>query len=320
METKEISKKLETLESEFKLIKGELKQTLVSVRDYLMNIKLTPPEGAAGGEPPDLDITKIIMAGAIGRGSDAPDALPPLNINLTTPAAGERAVGKAADTSPSPAGDMTTVKATDTSQSLIGDRATGKRTNVSQLPEDELMLEELYEEESEESLAPGAGLPGLSSDYEKIGGEVNHQSAPAVNLMANLVRWVANAKKELGSEQLATFLEVYGISGHLSPELKEAIQYLADTSSEQSMDASAVDIWSQLLLQLHGILTGGDAPLHPLKPFWSDDAVEAQLKEIEADEDKQEDKPLKLKLVLSNGSKDKEFTIDLDPEKDKGNP
>jgi len=296
METKEVSKKLETLESEFKLIKGELKQTLVSVRDYLMNIKLTPPEEAAGGEPPDLDITKIIMAGAIGRGADAPDASPP------------------------PAGDKAVGKATDTSQSPAGDKAAGKGTDVSQSPEDELVLEELAEEEPEESLAPEAGLPELSLDYEKIGGEVGRQSTPAVNLMANLIRWVANAKKELGSEQLSTFLEVYGISGHLSPELKEAIQYLADTTSEQSTDASAVDIWSQLLLQLHGILTGGDAPLHTLKPFWGDDAVEAQLKEIETDEDKAEDKPLKLKLVLSNGSKDKEFTIDLNSEKDKGNP
>ena len=32
-----------------------------------------------------------------------------------------------------------------------------------------------------------------------------------------------------------------------------------------------------------------------------------------------EDKPLKLKLVLSNGdSKDREFTINLNPEKEKG--
>ena len=140
------------------------------------------------------------------------------------------------------------------------------------------------------------------------------QSTPPVNLMSNLIRWVSNAKRELGSEQLPIFLEVYGISGHLSPELKEVILYLADITSGQSAESNAAEIWSRLISELHGILTGGDAPLHPVKPSWNDgrDEIKPSEAEVETQADKPIDKPLKLKLVLSNGEgTDKEFCIDL---------
>ncbi len=43
----ETDKRGETLESEFKLMKGELKQTLSSVREHLLNLKLPPSQEAA---------------------------------------------------------------------------------------------------------------------------------------------------------------------------------------------------------------------------------------------------------------------------------
>ena len=42
----ETNKVVETLEDEFKLIKGELKETLGSVRDYLLNSELPASEYA----------------------------------------------------------------------------------------------------------------------------------------------------------------------------------------------------------------------------------------------------------------------------------
>ena len=155
--------------------------------------------------------------------------------------------------------------------------------------------------------------------HEKINDEVN-QSIPKVNLLANLVNWVAKAKKEVGREQMPTLLEVYGISGHLSPELKEIILHLAEITSEQPEDASKSEIWSQLMLSLHGILTGGDAPLYPLKPSWNNDHSEVKPEEdeiIETEVEKTKKTPLKLKLVFPNGDgKDKEFCIDLTPDAD----
>ena len=62
----ESDKKLETLEEELKLMKGELKQSLASVRDYLLNMELPSSEFstilAALG---DGDSQKITMKGSL---------------------------------------------------------------------------------------------------------------------------------------------------------------------------------------------------------------------------------------------------------------
>ena len=130
-------------------------------------------------------------------------------------------------------------------------------------------------------------------EHEKINAEAS-QSIPKVNLLANLINWVAKAKKEIGYEQMPIFLEVYGISGHLSPELKEVILHLADITSEQPENTNTAEVWSQSMLSLHGILTGGDAPLYPLKPSWNDGDSEIQPSEdevTEAEVDKPKDMP-----------------------------
>lgn len=77
------------------------------------------------------------------------------------------------------------------------------------------------------------------------------------NQLPNLIRWVSVAKREIGSAQLPTFLEAYGVRGHLSSEMKEVILHLAVVVSEQPSDASPADVWSRLTLELHGILTDG---------------------------------------------------------------
>ena len=67
----EIDKRIETLEQEFKLMKGELKQTLSSVRDYLTNTKLLPSEyasllaGMGGGDVQQVTM-KADMSHAAG--------------------------------------------------------------------------------------------------------------------------------------------------------------------------------------------------------------------------------------------------------------
>jgi hypothetical protein len=93
---------------------------------------------------------------------------------------------------------------------------------------------------------------------------------------------------------------------------------MADLTSVQPEDASTSAIWGQLILSLHGILTGGDAPLHPVKPFWNDGGSEIQPMEddvIETEVEKVKDTPAKLKLVLpSSNGKSQEFCINLSPD------
>ena len=56
---------------------------------------------------------------------------------------------------------------------------------------------------------------------------------PKVNMLANLLNWVARVRKDISPAQIPLFLEVYGLSGYLSPELKEVIVHLAEMWKEQ---------------------------------------------------------------------------------------
>jgi hypothetical protein len=135
---------------------------------------------------------------------------------------------------------------------------------------------------------------------------------PQVNLLANLIRWIAKARQEIGAAQLPVFLDAYSTTGNLSSEMREVIMHLADAAAESSgenagdernqaandqltlcmdinsfsgqlpeeikvkvkklteltirraLNSGKADIWSQLLLELHGILTEGGFSLHPL--------------------------------------------------------
>ncbi len=258
----ETDKRVEALESELKLMKGEVKQTLAGVRDYLVNLKLPASQEAT-----------LLAAAISGGGSD-------MSVD----------------------GKFTIEKKDD--DKSVRDTLPGKEPTEDGASEDGV---------SEEG---GPSEPELSQEEEqmergKTGLEMG-LSVPPVNLIANLVRWVANAKKQIGGEQLPAFLEVYGISGHLSNELKETILQLAGmTAAAQPEDASAADRWSQLMLELHGILAGGTAPLRPLGPFWNNGGNGSR------QEKKPVTTPSKLKLVLSGGDgKDKEFSLDLKPNED----
>ncbi len=146
--------------------------------------------------------------------------------------------------------------------------------------------------------------------------EIN-RGIPKVNMLANLITWVARVRQEIGYEELPALLEVYGTSGHLSPELKNIIIQLAEIMKDHSEAATEAEIWSESILSLHGILTGGDAPLNPVIPSWVDMADEAEsLPEDEIIEvDKNKEKSAKLKLVFPSGNgKSKEFCINLTPE------
>ena len=299
----ETDKRVETLEDELKLIKGEVKETLASVRDYLLTSELPASEyqtimaalGVGGGQ-------KMEMKGNISmpKGGGIPE--PPQAQRDELPQEEELAER---DELPQEEEVMERDELPQEEEVMERDETFVPGQGVT--PEDELV-------EQDEPFVSESELPEQQMEYGKINEEVS-QSIPQVNLLANLIRWVSSAKKEIGSEQLPTLLEVYGISGHLAPELKEVIMHLADIASEQSTDANAAEIWSRLISELHGILTGGDAPLHPVRPFWSDDGGEIQPSEIEAEENKPIDKPLKLRLVFSNGeSTDKEFCINLNPE------
>jgi len=336
----EANKRLETMEEELKLMKGELKQSLASVRDYLLNMELPSSEfatviAALGGDGGGTQ--KITMKGSFtappdsGTGKSArvePSPEEPQEEPLEEEPLEEELIEPESEL-PQEDGlidrDESLMPESELPQEdgLI-DQGGGLGPASELLSEGEPLEEEGEEEpgEQDEYLMPESEL--LTEEEQqmergKINTEVS-QSTPKVNLLANLIQWVSRAKKEIGSEELPIFLEVYGISGHMSPELKEVILHLADVASDQPEDVKTAEIWSQSMLSLHGILTGGNAPLYPVKPLWNDGGGEIQLSEDEVTEseaDKPKDMPLKLKLVFPNGDgKSQEFCINLNPEVD----
>ena len=320
----ESEKQLQTIEEELKLLKGELKQTLSSVRDYLLNMEL-----------PTSEFSTILAA--LGDGGDqtvnmkGTFSLPPESDSKDEPE------DKPKDETEHEPSESEGENVSEKEDSGSAQAAEGKETHISdeeELPaEDEITeseevpeLEETMEEmedtfDEEEPLMPDSELPldeEQQIEYEKISSELS-KSVPKVNLLANLISWVSLARKEIGDEQLPTFLEVYGISGHLSPELKDVILHLAEITTEKPGDRNMAEVWSNSMLSLHGVLTGGDAPLNPVRPHWNeiDEELGPEEYEISEMQEEPEEPPVKLKLVFPNGDgKGKEYCIDLTPEVD----
>jgi hypothetical protein len=93
------------------------------------------------------------------------------------------------------------------------------------------------------------------------------------------------AKKRTVSEQLMLCMEINGLSSQLTDEIKQKVQRLTQIILEQSLNAGQADIWSQLLLELHGVLSGfGNC----VKPFQIIEA-EALAAEAKAAEEAEED-------------------------------
>ncbi|MFH1169782.1 MAG: hypothetical protein V1691_03705 [Chloroflexota bacterium] len=303
----EIKDRVEALESEFKLIKGELKQTLASVRDYLIDLRLPPPDNAAmaGIIEEESPLVKGEVTMTTGAGG-----LPPRAEALSPPAREPENLSK-------PKQVNSGLPEPEPPEQVSAEPELSQPTPFEPEPyEEEWMPEEKLTEEElpRVSEARNQRMPERPAAQEIIRQETN-LSTPPVNLLANLIRWVSNAKKTIGIEQLPIFLEVYGISGHLSPELKDVILHLAEITEPLAADNNAADIWSQLTLELHGIFTGGDAPLHPMKPFWGNVDSEPEPEGAAAEETSPAERPFKLKLVLPGGDgEDKEFSISLNPE------
>jgi len=341
-------KKIDTIQEEIKLLKGELKNSLASVRDYLLNMELPSSEFstilAALGDSGEQRIT---MRGSFTAPQEGQTVAEPHDEVVETtreestddeseiPSEDDDLIS--VDDSAEDESETTSEESTvDDTQHLAPEESISEQElmpeeNISEeefvpeegeLPQDEIPDEELNALEEadkhDDTLTP---VPDVSleeeqfMDYDK-NTEVTPPT-PKINMLANLINWVAKAKKEIGCEQLPTFLEVYGISGHLSPELKEVIIHLSELTSEQPEIVNNAELWTQAMLSLHGILTGGDAPRHPIIPSWAD--VSSELEEEGEEEiievDKSKEKPVKLKLVFPDkDGNDKEFCIDLNPE------
>jgi hypothetical protein len=219
--------RVKVLEGEFKLIKSELQQTLGSVRDFLLDLKLPPvreesvdhvtsqlPETVPTPETP-VDVGSEpgygpgpgggqgqSGLGASGGSEDGSNSLESVRPTSETPSEAPSNTGEIMDEMgfPEDLDDETGISS--------GDVPTEKQPENNQ--------ESLGESESTPAEQPLEMKP----------------ASPRVNVLANLIRWVAEAKNEIGQEQMPVFLDVYATTGHLTPEVKDTILHLVEISKE----------------------------------------------------------------------------------------
>jgi len=389
-----IEKKVETLEGEVKLMKGELKETLANVRDFLVNLKLPTPqiEGLDGGN------TRLTVDGGLSMpsaGAVLQQALPAM-AQVAQEAAVAQAVQSpqpvmaAAPSAPAepqvvkvetvaPSDNQPTATAEPTEAAAPVEEATPEMSEPPAMPSsaapESPEASEPQPQPKQPEAARDAQQPEKSKEIQpgQPVAEAVSGSSSQVNLLANLLRWVSVATREIGSEQLPTFLDVYGTTGNLSPETREVILRFTDVVAQQPAFASAdgvrshimteqlatflevhsingrlspevkegilrfagtmmahplersiADVWSRLLLELHGILSGGGSLPQTLGIVQAieelnDEANEAELETdgagespdtIEDEAAEAKERTVTLKLVVPVGGMEKEFGID----------
>jgi hypothetical protein len=297
--------RIKVLEDEFKLIKSELKQTLSSVRDFLLDLKLPPTPMDARSLPKDIQ-----MPGAGNQGGGPSSASASAGSGSGgSPAAAQPPV---MEVPPKPAVEPEPVaEAIEPEQEPVD---SGMENEIPlEEAEDELVSEQETEEPEEDETGMSSGdMPGEEGFTGGFGVKQEARAAtPQVNLLSNLVRWVATARKEITAAQLPAFLDIYATTGNLKDEMKTLILKLSEVTAEgepelrtdkiarlneelaicleingnsarlpadvktkiqrlmelilkQSACLNKADSWSQLMLELHGILAGAAGAWEPL--------------------------------------------------------
>ena len=336
-------KKLAALQNEIKLLKGEVKQSLASVRDYLLNMELPSSEistilAALGGDGEQ----KVTMRGSFEMPKDQqPEAetgetteAAPAETEETIEEVPEDDIFTSEETIPDGPGDDGKPFDSEGGEGASfgeGSEFPGEDGFQPPVPEEggDYPGDELLDgpHDDLEDYLPEQGLDDDDDEGEPLAMDNYHNgeaeilaSVPKVNMMANLITWVSRAIRDIGYDQLPVFLEVYGISGHLAPEMKDVILHLAELTAEKHEVETSAGIWSEQMLSLHGILTGGETPLHPVIPSWgsgadiSDQLGEDEIMDPDTEEEQEDEAPVKLKLVFPNGNGEpREYSIDLSP-------
>jgi hypothetical protein len=354
----EIGKRIEVLESESKLLRGEIKTTITNIRELLATVLLEPlgagstsengQAQAAAQKVPGFDQDKK-DGGVSAAGQKLSENFE--NRVLETLIAHDAILNHEIAKK-----DLVLPPKQPPRQAEID--GSGGKDGMPPKPEMMSSPDKKNEEEKPEPKKQSIKKVPVNADDKPVEDPGSPSVASEVNPLVSLIRWVAQAKKDLGKGQLPVFLEIYTIggtvsselkevilrlaevtddnfesgetrksfgklfgdqlasileicqaSGQLSPEMKQAILRLADLADMREK-SSKTEIWSRLILELHGIIDGNERLFVNKKQ---------QLKEEnKKSESKSSARQVKLKLVLPTGDGEKEFGLTFQPEDARG--
>ncbi len=286
-----IDERIQTMEDEFKLLKGELKQTLANVRDFLVDLNLPAMQEEENLDKQKPDEHLVTVTGAVNQYTGSQPVSPPPAEPKEAPPVYHNDVASVPQSVMAEAGKEPHLPWREYWYPLRFSGETGYKA-----------------EEPERFISSDPGTAG-----KEWQGMARLLPTSQVNPLTNLIRWVSVAKREIGKEQLHAFLDVYRIGGHLPAEVREVILYLAGiiaprtvlvqegpgAATAGSADAASLtgadsdrmpatddktgaalspetagewsqpcqtdaEVWCRLIMELHGILSSGAVAFTPL--------------------------------------------------------
>ena len=294
----DISQKIEELSHEMKILKNEIRQVLLDIREHVLTYYQTPPTAEnAGGEEGVEELAEkqtgsgkkeeqLAPAPATGSGTtvnigtdfrSAPD------VRMEAPAGparGQRVEGpSSASFRDEPvdngvgfrdepfgsdmgfgggrddfsAGDFGGERQRGGRQDFSAGDFGGERQQKGRGGQGDDMLGMMQ-------LLKGMGGQGGGDEYANYG---SRQSAPPPNggmdltTIAMLARWVSNGIRRVGRKRMQSIVEMYQMTGNLSPKAREVIVRLVRMSdSEDPKGAVPMTACIPVLMQLNTILGG----------------------------------------------------------------
>ena len=241
-----LERKIETIEGEMGVMKGEIKQTLVDLREFIMRQGspfASAEAGAAAVGAPPSDLQRLLQE---ARESVREEAS--AGVRSEVEALRREAESLSAD-EPATGPDQDIAAAAATEEPLP---PPAQQPAAESAPEQPRVVRI-------QQTAPAAG-----QEAERVSISAAADVDPAfgpldANLLTNLMRWVGSVKRRLGASQLPGFLEMYKLTGHLPPVMEKLIYHLAelDALPDESYDQIfTLDDLMDSLLQLHAIVYG----------------------------------------------------------------
>jgi len=267
----ETETRLEILEDEVKVLKGEVKRTLVDLRSLLMLEDSPLGEGVA--------TKRMAMHNAIPANETPGPAAGTLDLSPGPgPGAPPELMQFPQDFEP-PGAPPADDAAVANQQELMAELEDEDDENPGE-PDDEPVKapgrkgrfnlseeKDGHGEKESDSRGKSERVTSIYDEYRELLEETKRahilEDQPVgppldVNLMANLVYWASLAKQRVGDAQLKDILQLYVQSGHSRPELQDLLLHICKMVDVESavIEENGSD-WVDLLFHLHGILTGG---------------------------------------------------------------
>ena len=251
-----LERKIETIEGEMGVMKGEIKQTLVDLREFIMRQGspfASAEAGPAAAAPPG-DLQRLLREARESVREGAASA----NLRGEVEAIRREAEALSANDA-APASTATTTEAPAQPAPPApqeAEAAPSPQPAAAPGPDRPRVVRI-------QQTAPAAEASGVQeSERVTVSPATEAEAAFGAldaNLLTNLMRWVGSVKRRLGASQLPGFLEMYKLTGHLPPVMEKLIYHLAelDALPDESYDQIfTLDDLMDSLLQLHAIVYG----------------------------------------------------------------